>query len=131
VDFTGSVTKGSTTGAITAFQITGTVPTNVPGCTVIGTTSAFPWVVHLTTPDTMKITNVTFTYHFSGESCAMVGLGPPWPIDGDMTLTVTGSNAASANEYDDTTTLGVEPNTTPGIDTVGDITWSGPGVTGL
>jgi hypothetical protein len=138
VHFEGNVTKGSTTAEITAFEFTtgNGIPTNVPGCHAAAHASALPWVVHLATPDTMTITDITFTTTFTAPAGQECVLAPVVPVDGDLTLTVEKDAAgqarcADAEPYSDISTLGVEPETSPGLDIEGTVCWTGPAVTGL
>jgi hypothetical protein len=139
VHFVGNVVKGSTTAEITAFEITtgpNGIPTNVPGCHAEGHASGFPWVVHLETPDTMTITDVTFTNTYTAPAGQECVLPPAVPVDGDVTLTVEKNEAgqarcADAEPYKDFGTLGVEPETSPGVDIEGTVCWTGPAITGI
>jgi hypothetical protein len=140
VEFAGQVEEGSSTGSITEFNINGPFSTNVTSCTAEGTVNeaTLPWEVHLETTDTMTITNVTFINHYTGAGCAPAGVPSTVRVEGDVTLTLTGSNSADVDSKSDFEDLCVEgTNCGVRVDIFGDgtaatdISWTGPGVTGL
>lgn len=137
VTFSGSVEDEGTTGLITSFEVNneeGGIPTAIPGCTARATADQLPWVTHLETPDTLVITDMTFTKHYTGASCGMFGVPDTVSVDGDVTLTVTSPHSADADPYNDSNTLFIEnegQTTTAGIDIRGQVHWEGATVVGL
>ncbi len=88
----GGEVEGST-GEINAFTIKTPCNTNVPGCTIAEPAITTPMEMHLTTPDGLTITSMTFYNVYGGEACAAVGIptGIKIPAAGNLTGTTTTS----------------------------------------
>lgn len=102
-------------GEVTAAEVTGPVPMNLPGCSadVTANPASLPWPITLSTPDSLSIGSeaspATLVYHFTekgSSGCPLFGLPSTLPITGVITGTVENAEEGVAcinlnNQVDD------------------------------